>query len=64
MKDFIVNIKGPDDIHEFESEIEAHKFANDINKASAAWNANKKPDHSVMAIALVYTKAQYKKLGS
>jgi len=60
---FIVHVTGPDEIHELESEIEALKLANDINKVShnVKWSSDD-PESYPTVIALVYSSFEYAKL--
>ena len=47
-----VLVAGPDDVFDFDSEIDAHRCANNINKESLADNA-KHPGNEVLCIATV-----------
>ena len=52
---YIVHVIGPDDVLEFDSELDASRHASDY------FNRNKCCDDRVYLIALVYTEEEYKK---
>lgn len=57
-----MHIAGPDDVHEFDDELKALRAANEINKQSLDFNADKWDDGSfVLMVATVREKADSKR---